>query len=313
MAGLQSSKLSVRITDGNYPLIREEASARFPDVFVTGEPVADRDGPKLLVSYYPPKDETLSGYDWIHIPAAGVDRMLDGLSREGHKPVLTRTIGRMGEQMGEYCLAYSLAEFQKMTLRGAFQRDRTWWKKKAAPSHIFEKTIAILGTGSIGQGIARPFKALGARVVGYSRSGAATKPFHDVYTLKSFADQPAPDVLISALPWTAETEGLINAGIFSALKDSLFINVGRGVSVDDESLQAALEDGQVARAVLDVFATEPLPEDHWAWGHDQVTVTPHVSGLTRPQDAAETLVNHLERVISTGKLPQSEVDFARGY
>ena len=313
MTGLNSTSLSIRIMDTNYPLIAETVRERFPELDVTGEPVGEREGVKVLVSYYPPEDEDLSVYDWINIPAAGVDRMLAGLEGTGHSPVITRTIGRMGEQIGEYCLAYALAELQKMRLREAFQSESNWWKKKAAPDHVFDKTIAILGTGAIGQGIAQSFKALGARVVGYSRSGTLREPFDEVCPLSVFGEGASPDVLISALPWTAETENLIGSSLFSVLTGALFINVGRGASLDDDALKVALEGGQVSRAVLDVFRTEPLPAEHWFWSHEQVTVTPHVSGLTRPQDAADTFARHLKRVLKTGALPETEVDLARGY
>lgn len=308
-----TSSISIRIMQMNYPLIAETVRERFPELHVTGEPIGEREGVKVLVSYYPPEDEDLSVYDWINIPAAGVDRILAGLKGTEHQPIITRTIGRMGEQIGEYCLAYALAEFQRMRVRDALQAEQNWWKKKATPGHVFDKTIGILGTGSIGQGIAQSFHALGAKVVGYSRSGAPREPFHEVYPLKAFAETSPPDVLISALPWTPDTENLIGSSLFSVLTGALFINVGRGASLDDDALKVALDAGQVSRAVLDVFRTEPLPEDHWFWTHEQVTVTPHVSGLTRPEDAAETFARHLKTSLKTGDLPGTEVDLSRGY
>ncbi len=303
----------VRMTEGNYPLITEQARERFPDLQITHEPITADCRHKVLVGYYPPEDEDVSGYDWIHVPAAGVDRMLNGLKGASRMPVITRTIGRMGEQMGEYCVAYTLEQLQKMALRRAFEAEQNWWKKKAAPTHLFDMTIGILGTGSIGQGIARSFKALGARVVGYSRSGRSRAPFDQVFPMADFPGDHPPHVLVSALPWTPQTEGLINGALFSKLEGALFINVGRGASLDEDALKGALEAGQVSRAVLDVFPKEPLDETHWFWTHDQVTVTPHVSGLTRDVDAADRLVDLLGRAFEIGSMPESEVDLARGY
>lgn len=313
MTKLTLSNTLVRVAKANYPLITERLREAFPELKLTQDPIEQECDFRVFVGYYAPDDEDIATYDWIHAPAAGVDRLLDELKNRSATPVITRTIGRMGEQMGEYCLAYALAETQKMALRRQFEAEHNWWKKKAAPSHIFDKTIGILGTGNIGQGIGRTFRALGARVVGYSRSGRAREPFHEVYSLSDFPGGRAPDVLVSALPWTAETEGLINGALFERLEGALFINVGRGASLDEEALKSALAAGQVSRAVLDVFQKEPLPEDHWFWTHDQVTVTPHVSGLTRDVDAADRIVELLTHALKTGQLPDSEVDLTLGY
>lgn len=313
MPDLTLENTAIRITEYNYPLIATRARERFPDLHITKDPISEPYAHRVLVAYYPPDDEEMSAYDWIHAPAAGVDRILDGLKAAGHSPVVTRTIGRMGEQMGEYCVAYALAGLQKMALRRSLEAERNWWKKKAEPTHLFDMTIGILGTGNIGQGIARSFKALGARVVGYSRSGRSRDPFEAVYPLSEFPGATVPDVLVSALPWTPETEGLINGALFGCLNAALFMNVGRGASLDEAALKSALDAGQVSRAVLDVFPKEPLDSEHWFWTHEQVTVTPHVSGLTRDVDAADRLVELLTHAFETGDLPASEVDVGRGY
>lgn len=313
MPDLTIANVFVRLSDGNYPLVRERLSSAFPDLMLSSEPSKGDEAFKVYVGYYPPQDEDIASYDWIHIPAAGVDRIVAELEGKASTPVITRTIGRMGEQIGEYCLAYALAHYQKMALRREFEAERNWWKKKAAPDHLFDKTVGILGTGYIGQGIGRAFRALGSAVIGYSRSGRPADPFDSVHKLSDFPGPTTPDILISALPWTAETEGLIDADLLSQLKDAVFINIGRGATLDENALKAALDAGQVSHAILDVFPKEPLAQEHWFWTDDRVTVTPHVSGLTRDVDAADRIVDLLTSSLKTGSLPETEVDLSLGY
>ncbi len=96
------------------------------------------------------------------------------------------------------------------------------------------------------------------------------------------------------------------------LRAALFINVGRGATVDEPALQAALENGTVNHAVLDVFAEEPPPEDSWVWAHPNVTLTPHVSGLTRDEDAADRLIALLKKAFAGGTI-SPDADARRGY
>ena len=105
---------------------------------------------------------------------------------------------------------------------------------------------------------------------------------------------------------------MIGRAVFEALDGALFINVGRGATLDDSALKAALESGAVDHGVLDVFRSEPLDEGHWFWRDDRVTVTPHVSGLTLPQDGQARLVELLGRRLA-GERIEADVDVARGY
>ena len=303
--------VSVRILDKHEAVMRDVLSARFPSVrFVDN--AAEASGLKVLMSFRPPTDEPLEAYDWVHSVGAGVDHLCEALSGSGPAPVITRTTGHMGQQIGEYCLGYALAHFQKMAVRRALQAKAEWDKQDASPHYMFNASVAVVGTGSIGSGIARAFKALGADVTGYSRSGTGRADFDRVLALDSFAAGRSPDVFILALPATADTDGLIDASMLQALDGALLINVGRGSTLDHAALRAALDAGHVSHAVLDVFEAEPLPRDDWRWAHPHVTVTPHVSGLTLPDDAVNRFCELLEAYLATGEPPAS-VDIQRGY
>ena len=309
---MQEGDIAIRIHDSGADALEQAVREAFPGVEVTRKPLKTDRPVRLLVTFRPPTDEDLSVYTWVHSTGAGVDAILEALPDRSSPPLLTRTLGRMGDQIGEYCLAYALAWLQKMALRHAQQTARIWDKAAAEPVHLFESDVAIVGTGGIGCGIARAFKALGATVTGYSRSGRSKVPFDSVGRLPALEEGAGHQIVIAALPLTPETNGLLGTPVFDALSDALFINVGRGATVDEPALQAGLARGTVNHAVLDVFATEPPAEDSWVWDHPNVTLTPHVSGHTRDIDAADRLVSLLRRCLAGEKI-SPDADPERGY
>ena len=121
------------------------------------------------------------------------------------------------------------------------------------------------------------------------------------------------EILVCLLPLTPQTEAIINADTLARLpRGAVVINAARGGHVVDEDLLKALDDGHLAAATLDVFHTEPLPDDHPFWGHPKVTVTPHVASLTVPATAAEAVAENIRR-IRAGQPPEPIVDLKAGY
>jgi len=265
-------------------------------------------GPKVLVAFRPPTDETLAHYDWVHVAGAGSDKVAAFLRRDGANPILTRTVGKMGEQIGEYVLSYILADLQKYRVRQDLQTRSQWSIADAQPRCLFDTRVAILGTGGVAQGIASMLKSLAKEVLGYSKSGTERDPFDAVRQLDNF--QPT-DIVINALPGTEQTESLCNDAFFGRMDQALFINIGRGRTVDDEALLRALEQGTVRHAVLDVFREEPLPVSSPFWDHPNITVTPHVSGITRWEDTAEAFFSYWPAF--AGGTLRSTVSLDRGY
>ncbi|NNU15984.1 D-2-hydroxyacid dehydrogenase [Parvularcula sp. ZS-1/3] len=276
-------------------------------VLVTGEPVTGK-GPSALIAFSAPDDEDIGRYDWIHIGGAGIDRIAAALKGSSKTPILTRTIGAMGHQMAEYVLSYILADLQKHGFRAAREAERDWQKEASLPTYLFDQTVAIFGTGPIGRGVAEALTPLCREVTGYSRSGREAEGFTRTLPLERF---DGADIVIAALPATRETDGIIGKVLLERMKGALFMNIGRGAVVDDDALLRALDNGTVRRAILDVFRKEPLPKDHPYWPHPEVTVTPHVSGVTRPIDIAEAFAERLPKFLA--KRLGSEVDLKRGY
>lgn len=152
---------------------------------------------------------------------------------------------------------------------------------------IREVRIAVLGAGNIGSAFAEKAVALGARrVVGVSRSGRAREPFSDVLDINGSDGKggldgllPRVDVLVMALPGTAQTAGVLSRERIALLPPgALVVNVGRGSAIDQEALAEALNDGRLGGAALDVMVPEPLPADDPLWSARNILITPHVSG-----------------------------------
>ncbi|MEY8876341.1 MAG: NAD(P)-dependent oxidoreductase [Leptothrix sp. (in: b-proteobacteria)] len=121
------------------------------------------------------------------------------------------------------------------------------------------------------------------------------------------------EVVINLLPLTERTRGLLDRVFFAELpRGAAVVNLARGAHVVDADLLAALDDGQVGHAVLDVFHTEPLPPDHRYWRHPQVTLLPHAAAQTDARSAAAVVAHNL-RAIAQGHAPRHGVDRSRGY
>ena len=120
------------------------------------------------------------------------------------------------------------------------------------------------------------------------------------------------DWLIVAIPLTSESRGLISREVMSACRGAVLINAGRGATVDEAAIPEALDNGWLSAAALDVFETEPLPNDSPLWTHPRVMISPHISGLTTTEGAVAGFLECLEE-LEAGRLPVRTVDRARGY
>ncbi len=174
--------------------------------------------------------------------------------------------------------------------------------------------VGLLGWGVICREIARRLTFLGFDVRAWARS-ARTEGKVTVHAGRAGLDQvlAAGDILISALPGTSATGGILNADALARLPaNAHLINVGRGEHVVDEALLAALDGGHLSGATLDVFRKEPLPPGHPFWHHPKIRVTPHSAGMLTPADSAATILRNLHRV-RAGQAPEHQVDVKLGF
>lgn len=207
--------------------------------------------------------------------------------------------------VAEHTLALALASVRNIDGLVKAQSNHTWDMKtvheQAAPatSHLYtlrESSILIIGFGSIAKTVAPMFTALGARVTGVAQSSGV----RDGYPVISFREMQAAlstfDIVISLLPYTPEVDKVFNDTFFDAMKaQSIFINVGRGRTVDEQALSDALTSGRLRKAAIDVTYIEPLDAQSALWDLPNLIITPHISG-GRPQGAEKLIEINCQRI-----------------
>ncbi|MDJ0348597.1 D-2-hydroxyacid dehydrogenase [Cryobacterium sp. PH29-G1] len=215
---------------------------------------------------------------WVHVAAAGVDTVLfDEFRRSG--VVLTNAHGFFDGPIAEFVLATILAHDKDLHRSRALQRGHEWEHRESR--RTAGSTALIVGTGGIGRQIARLLRAVGLEVRGSGRRASSDDPdFGIVVPSAALAEHVGwADNVVVIAPLTSQTRGMIDAGVFGAMKASAhLINVARGPLVDEAALLQALRTGQIAAASLDVFVTEPLPTASPLWDIPGVTVSAHMAG-----------------------------------
>ncbi|MGP0911731.1 glyoxylate/hydroxypyruvate reductase GhrA [Serratia sp. CY70267] len=248
---------------------------------------------------------------------AGVDAILDQERKHpgtlpAGVPLLRLEDTGMAQQMQEYALSYVLRYFRRFDEYQALQQRQEW--QPLDPHSLDDFTIGILGAGVLGQSVARKLTEFGFRVRCWSRSA---KQIDGVQSFAGEAQRAAfldgVKLLINLLPNTPETVGILNRELFAQLSTGAYlINIARGAHLVEADLLAALEQGQLAAATLDVFTREPLPQDHPFWRHPRVTITPHIAAITLPQQAMDQIAANI-RALEAGRTPAGVVDRQRGY
>ena len=188
------------------------------------------------------------------------------------------------------------------------------WRDDSFPPVAAKRPVTILGIGALGAACGQALAALGFPVTGWSRNPKSITGLRCLHGDDGLREALTDaQIVVLLLPQTPETTNILNAETLALMaKGSFVINPGRGPLIDDEALLAALDAGQIAHATLDVFRIEPLPAEHAYWAHPQVTVTPHIASTTRPETAAQVIVDNIVRG-EAGQPFHHLVDRARGY
>ena len=267
-------------------------------------------GEPSLIAVVLPK---LAGVRWVQSTWAGVEPLLDGTLRRDY--VLTNARAVFGALMSEYVFGYLLAHERRMFEKYESQKMERWDPKP--PGSLRGKQIGLLGVGSIGAALARTAKHFGMRVKGYTRSSAACADVDDYFHGRDAASKQAfahdLDYLVSIVPNTAATRHFVDAALLAALPPrAVFVNPGRGATVDERALADALSSSRLAGAVLDVFETEPLPADHFLWRTPNVVITSHTAALSFPEDIAPLFIDNYRRFVD-GESLKFQVSFDQGY
>lgn len=271
-----------------------------------------RDG--LSAAGYERVLSTATELRWIHSASAGVEHLLDRrLQQRGI--CLTNSAGVYAVPIAEWVMFALLMIVKHGPTLVQMQRERRW--SGAPPSdELAGKTLTIFGAGGIGREIARRAAAFAMRVWAINRSG---RPVPHAERVISGADWRealrTTDLLVIAAPLTAATQGAIGARELALLPaHAWLINVARGAIVDEAALIAALQQGRLGGAALDVFREEPLPPDSPFWTLPNVIISPHHSGSS-PRSTERMLdlfVENLRHWLA-GEPLRNLVDFDAGY
>jgi phosphoglycerate dehydrogenase-like enzyme len=238
---------------------------------------------------------------WLQSDTVGLDHYM--FPELANSKVLVSCVRGKHTSASEQALAFvlAIARFLPAMLR---QQDAKVWKQ---PTNQDVKTLigsrmVVAGTGVIGSDIARKAAAFGVIVAGVNLDGSPADPFHEVVATDQLAKAvKGADWVVNALPFAPGTVGIISEEVIAQMDaGAVFINIGRGGTVDQAALISALQRGHLSAAGLDVFESEPLPADSPLWSMPNVIVTPHMAGVIpgRPghQAGVEFLIENMSRL-----------------
>ena len=250
---------------------------------------------------------------WVHALSAGVENLVFPEIKVANT-LLTNAKGIHGIPVSEHVFAMILAFTRGLTVSIRQQTQKNW--KRIPVDEIYDKTIGIVGLGSIGREVAKKAKGMGMRVIA-SKQTMTTELFVDeLYTPDQLHELLSiSDFVVIALPLVEETKNLITIKEFSAMKSSAyFINVARGAIVNQNDLITALQEGTIKGAGLDVFDHEPLAETSPLWDMSNVIVTPHLAALSPNymDRAIKLFADNLSRFIQQKEMLNT-IDKDKGY
>ncbi len=326
-----------------YPLPDEaiDRIARIPDVVIErreladGQTVDDLDLSRVeaLFNDRPPFEFGRSPrLRWLASSGAGVEHLVD----RSIPPTVTVTNGSglHAASMGEYCLGAILFAAQNNLIRQEHQRHHAWESRDAAHGRrMRDRTLAVVGYGSIGREVARLASAFGMRVLavktrpeqvvdeGFAVAGLGDPLGEIPDRIVGLEGLPGvlaeADYVVISLPLTPATRGLFGAATLAACRpDAWIVNIGRGPIIVEAALLAALREGRLGGAYLDVFDEEPLPPEHPYWDAPNLVISPHVAGVNSYEHHwqlfGELLAENVRRYVA-GEPLLNRVDLARGY
>ena len=238
--------------------------------------------------------DTFSNLKYIQLTSAGMDRVpLDRIRSRGIK--LHNAAGVYSVPMAEFAL-WGVLELYKQGRFFAENQKLRRWEKHRGLRELAGRTVLIAGCGSVGRECARRFSAFGCHCLGLATTGRQQEYFEAVHPMDRLAELvPLADILVLALPLTEQTRHLLDGAMLARMKaGSILVNLSRGAIVDTDALLNALN-GPLSGAVVDVFETEPLPEESPLWDAENLILTPHNSfvGEHNHTRMMETVIRNL--------------------
>lgn len=291
---------------------RDEVAAQLPEaeVFIDDGERAVAD---YAIGWKPPLDffERVTGLRAFLSAAAGVDHLLGHPGMPADLPIARIEDGGMGAQMAEYCCAELFRYAQR---RGQYEEQQAQgiWKQRGYTPRS-EITVGLFGIGVLGQRVATAIRAFGYPVIAAAGSSRIEDGIEVLGPERRDEFFSRSRVLILIAPLTEATRGIVNRDTLARMpRKSWLINVARGGLVVEPDLVAAIDEGRLLGASLDVFETEPLPAGHPFWTHPGVRITPHVAAITLPDEAAAQLAAKIRQWMA-GEPVSGQVRRNRGY
>ena len=313
-------KLLVAVTGWDATPWLERLKTLLPDVDIaTPETLGDRDAVRYGLSWRHRRGafEHLPNLKAIFSLGAGVDHVLvdDTLP---DAPIVRVVDPDLTARMSEWVVLQVLLHFRQFRLYDRQQREKVWAEDEAQPA-AREVRVGLLGLGELGRDAALKLQAIGFDVAGWSRSPKAIDgltSFHASEGLDALLART--DILVSLLPLTPQTRGLLNASLIGKLaRDGrlggpFLINAGRGGSQVEADIVAAIESGALKGASLDVFETEPLPKSSALWQYQNIFISPHNAAISAPEAVARYIAGQI-LAHERGEPLRHVVDRERGY
>lgn len=261
--------------------------------------------------------KNIDGLKVIFSLGAGVDHIVNVAGFPKDVPLVRVVDKDLTNRMSEYVVFHCLRILRQHLLLDRQQKNKIWHKDYQPSAN--EVRIGILGLGELGLDAAQKLNVMGFNVSGWSRSEKSidgVKCFHGADGLDAMLAQT--DIVVSLLPLTPQTDGLLDHDLFAklprngALGGAYLINVGRGQSQREAGILKALDDGSLAGGTLDVFEVEPLPTTSKLWSHPNVTITPHNGADSSPRAICQNIADQIER-FEAGLPLENVVSIERGY
>jgi glyoxylate/hydroxypyruvate reductase len=260
---------------------------------------------------------TLPNLKLIFSLGAGVDHLMRD-PKLPSVPILRVADPDLTFRMGEWVLLHTLMVHRQHARYAAQQAARVWDEDENQPA-ARDVRVGIMGLGVLGQHAAHLLRMTGFNVAGWSRAPKTVdgiRCYAGHAELKAFLNRT--DILVVLLPLTPETQGVLNRALFAELaRDGRLggpsiLNAGRGGLQREADILAALDDGTLKTAILDVFETEPLPLESPLWRHPRVIITPHNAAMSEPDAIAALIARQISR-FEAGEALENVVDRRTGY
>lgn len=275
-----------------------------------------------VIGYCTPQVLKLAGPQlrWIHHYSVGMDRCKGATAKQLDEIVFTNNKRLSAPPIAEHSIAMLLSLVRNLPGYHRAQQNKSWKPDRSRSAGFGEltgKTLLVAGLGGIGTEIARRAHGLGMRVIATRNSSKEGPDFVEYVGLADelHALASRADVVVNALPLTAQTSALFDADFFNAIKPgAIFLSVGRGKSTVTADLVSALQDGRLYAAGLDVTDPEPLPADSPLWSMDNVIITPHIAATSSDSTyrSLTIAVENLRRYVA-GEAMLNVVDLRLGY